>query len=1479
MSAVNKRLFERTPLIIAMLVFVFGCLVAGLTIYYQQKQNQIELQERFDAEAKKLANTLISHIKSYEIALLGIRGMIVSHGDDKITRSAFKSYYLSRNMDNEFSGAMGFGFIRRIARENEADFLNKARQDDMPDFTIKEFAPHEGERYIIQYIEPAGRNLAAIGLDIASENARRKAAQEAMRTGLTIMTAPITLIQTSGKPLQSFLLLLPVYHLSVSLLSAEQREAETFGWSYMPIGIDDVLNQQITDDSTQIVMQIADFSANERTVFYTHSGFEDTAKTLNIAKINQTIFGRTWQFELRALPLFYQYHKYLSLVWLASIATFCSFLLSVSLYLYLSNRQRTLNDLIEQKRLATIVECANDAIISFDLNGVITSWNRAADRLFDYSAEYAIGKKLCELIIPDEFLSDIDDFLRRIRRGEFIPLHDTIRKRRDGRLIDVSVSFSQIRDKNDKIIGTANSIIDITERKRSQELFQMTIESIPDALITVDYDNRISLSNQQALRLLGYESSELLGQNISLIIPVRYREQHLLNTQRYYLNPKARVIGQGLNLFVLCKNGQEVPVEIQLSPIQTATQKFTLASITDISQRKELQSEVQTTLARMKMAINALNIGIWVWRLDNNELIWDDRMIELYQVPESINNSRLYYDFWVCRLHPDDRKKAESLIQGCLAGENTFDTDFRIVLDTGEIRYIKASAILERDENAKLIQMVGVNFDITDIKTAEIRIMEINASLEQQVDTRTAELNQALELAKQASNAKTDFLANMSHEIRTPINAIIGLAYLLKKQELDTAVRNMVGNIDNAGHSLLNVINECLDFSKIEANQLDIEAMPFQLSDVLDSIANIMASSAVQKKSIELCIAPVPKRANYLLGDPVRMEQVLVNLVSNAIKFTEQGEIIVEVRIIDSILSKNRIYLHFSVRDTGIGIAPEKQESIFKPFMQADNSTTRLYGGTGLGLTISRRLVELMGGTLQIKSQLGVGSEFFFDLVLLVNNMSDNLPSVLPYQNILIADDNELARKIHRSMMISLGWNATIVDSSEKLLQKIVQKGIDHFDLLLLDWNMSDSDNIELLHRIRDQCVNEVCPIIIMTSPFDRIALAEQSINELVDGIICKPVTRSSLFNAVLQAKNQGSNLEKSHKPLVNNKPLLGLNLLVVDDSEINREVAYQILTDEGANIELAENGAVALILLKARPDYFHLVLMDVQMPVMDGYAATQAIREIPELSHLPIIALTAGAFKSQRDVALEMGMDDFVAKPFEVNELVACIIRLVHHRQNGKNSLLTPETTAPIQAIAFDEIPLIDVEQGLKKWRTVESYQKYLRLFLREHAQDAERIHHEYQKGDNIAAMEITHKLVGVAGALSLKCVACFAADIEQAFNNKINEELILRFVPILAQTLDAITVYLKSEVPPQIEPVNSQNMSNSVVAELEQLIESLNSNNPELIEPRLFALSGKLPKQQFDTILSAIETFDFRKAENIAKTLIAVVFNDGKE
>lgn len=625
-----------------------------------------------------------------------------------------------------------------------------------------------------------------------------------------------------------------------------------------------------------------------------------------------------------------------------------------------------------------------------------------------------------------------------------------------------------------------------------------------------------------------------------------------------------------------------------------------------------------------------------------------------------------------------------------------------------------------------------------------------------------------------------------------------------------------------------------------------------------------MASNAIQKKSVELCLASVPKRANYLFGDPIRLEQILVNLVNNAIKFTEQGEVIVDVRIVDSHLSKDLIYLHFSVRDTGIGISPEKQESIFKPFTQADNSTTRIYGGTGLGLTISRRLVELMGGTLQLKSEPGIGSEFFFELIFKANTQANNLTSVLPYQNVLIADDSEVARNFLKSLVLSLGWHSSLVDSSEKVLQKIVQKRKNQFDLILLDWNLFGIDNIELIHKIRKLCTNKACMIIVMVRPFDRVTLVEHHVDELFDGIIGKPITSSSLYNTVLQAKEQHDRLENNNRTIEADERLVGLNLLVVDDSEINREVAYQILICEGAHVEVAENGAVALTLLKARPDYFHVVLMDVQMPVMDGYAATQAIREIPELNYLPIIALTAGAFKSQRIRALELGMDDFVAKPFEVNELVECILRLNNHRQNGKVRLDTPEIATPIPAIPFDELPLIDVEQGLKKWLSVPSYQKYLQLFLQDHVQDAEHIYDRFLNGDKVVAMEITHKLLGVAGALSLKRVAFYAAEIEASLSKNVDvEKLLMRFKSVFSQTLDAITAYLETETQPHIRQINSQNISSSVTTELEQLIDILNTNNPELIEPRLFALSEKLPKQQFDKIRNAVEVFDFQEAK----------------
>ncbi|MFI3220048.1 MAG: transporter substrate-binding domain-containing protein [Methylococcales bacterium] len=968
-----------------------------------------------------------------------------------------------------------------------------------------------------------------------------------------------------------------------------------------------------------------------------------------------------------------------------------------------------------------------------------------------------------------------------------------------------------------------------------------------------------------------------------------YEEKALLPTVLKYLAP---VVGLFLLIMGISFYRRNHESKQYVQKLQANKASLEADLLADITLRKGLETELKNMIARKDMAINALNAGVFVWRFDTNELIWDKCMRRLYGVPEDVGDNHLYYDSWLSRIHPDDKKNTESLLLGAIAGTNSFDTEFRIVLDN-DIRYIRAAAILERDENAYPIQMVGVNLDITDIKTAEARIMESNASLEKQVEMRTSELNTALEVAKSANSAKTDFLANMSHEIRTPMNAVIGLAFLLQKQELNLIARDMVNKIDDAGRSLLGVINECLDFSKIEANLLEIEYVPFRLSDILDNLTSIMNILGANKP-IKLCIAPAPKGSDYLRGDPIRLEQILINLVSNAIKFTEKGEVVVEVNITDSVSTStaNQINIHFSVRDTGIGISREKHESIFQPFVQADNSTTRVYGGSGLGLAISRRLVDLMGGTLQLTSEIGVGSEFFFDLTFTVigNIKADAVPS-LPPQNVLIIDNNNIARKLLEATVISLGWKAQVVDSDIKALQMLTKKGANYFDFLLLDWSVVAGNGKQIAIRIQQQFGKKHCPIIIMVTAHNRdILLTHSSDNAYFDNIISKPVTGLSLTNAVLEVKmkhgelvydhNQSASaepLKDKYNPSVSAEPLKGLNVLVVDDSEINREVARQILTGEGATIEDAENGLDAINQLKAKPNYFHVVLMDVQMPVMDGYTATQQIRMLPELKHLPIIALTAGAFKSHRTAALEAGMDDFIAKPFDVDELVACVHRLAQPKQIQKTSV----TIAPqLPHTSYKDMPLIDIDNGLKKWRDPALYQKHLRLFLTQHAQNVNLVHEKLLNTDNTAALAITHKLLGAAGALSLQRIVHVIKNLDEAIREqddvKTESEC---FSLVFAQTIDAIHKYIDDEIPQQTEESTLAVSPISIIKGLEQLIVTLDSDDPDLIEPQLATLAGQLPKAAFDELAIAIENFDFREAETLATVLLTAFFDSTQE
>lgn len=673
------------------------------------------------------------------------------------------------------------------------------------------------------------------------------------------------------------------------------------------------------------------------------------------------------------------------------------------------------------------------------------------------------------------------------------------------------------------------------------------------------------------------------------------------------------------------------------------------------------------------------------------------------------------------------------------------------------------------------------------------------------------QLQLAMAVAEQASQAKSDFVANMSHEIRTPINAILGLVYLLEQQELTPTMRCMVKQVGVAGKSLLGIINDILDFSKIEANRISLEQIPFRLSTVLDNLAGIMSTS-LGEKPIEIVVGPLPPGCDELKGDPLRLAQVLVELANNAIKFTEQGEVVVTTSRLDNLETANHVRLRFSVRDTGIGIAKAKQQLIFEAFSQSDSSTTRRFGGSGLGLTICRHLVKLMGGDLQVNSQLGQGSEFYFELDFEVTAHS-SMPEML-YQHILVADDNNIAREVLANTAAHLGWHVDTVDSGEKavaLFEKATQKP---YDVLLLDWRMPGGDGIAAAATIREKYPEQTAPIIVMATAYDRELLREQPGSEVADILLNKPVTASSLYNAVAEAKSRRGQLKMVLPKPPDNLVLKGIRILVVDDSEINRDVAKQILVYNGAETEVAEDGAKALQILKAKPEGFDIVLMDVQMPVMDGYTATRKIKSTPGLAHLPVVALTAGAYKVHQLAAFDSGMDEYIAKPFDVDELLGVICRLAQ-KNTGSSSALASTSLSPsvlndsTPASSNENVQLIDIGQGLHHWGELRVYHKYLGLFLRDHRDDGKRIVDALQQGNHGQAIELAHKLCGAAGSLSLLRTNQLAGDLEQALTkNRAVNELAEMLVDSLSQTSNVIQemIALSEEGDDPVDANNKQ-------------------------------------------------------------------------
>lgn len=1451
-------------------------IVAGVL---QHRANERRQAFRFGQIADAATSALRGQLAAFEHGLRGARGAIIAAGP-QLDLERFRAYSASRDYAQEFPGIRGYGYIQRVPAQEEAQFVRQAREDGVTDFTVRGLAPNAGERFVIRYLEPTAGNEEAIGLDIASDPARRDAALTAARSGQATLSRPITLVQEAGRTRHGFLLLLPVYAAGRPLDTADARWAATQGWAFAPLSIDAVL-QRIEQAESAYALALSDAGENARRgPFYASGDFTSVQSAPLRAERRLRIHGRDWIVHFAARPAFVN-GLGLPSPWLVAAATAGLGLLSVTVwYLVATARERRRAAALEHAQWAGLVSGSTEAIIACDAAGRITLWNDAAGQTLGYAAAEALGRSMPDVMIDEAGKPAFDDFSSALE-GAALRL-----RRRDGAMIDVLASLSVLRDAAGNAQGASLFLRDISRHVRAEEQFRRVVEASPSAILMVDQAGRIQLANAKAEELFGYARAELLGKPMERLLPEDVRGHHAGYIAHYFGEPQARPMGAGRDLYGLRRDGTRVPIEIGLNPIHTAEGRFALAFIIDITERKRNEEGIMRLNATLEQQV-----------LERTEQIrtYSSRLGAILE----------HAGYAIVATDPQGRitlfNPAAERMLGYSADEVTAgDTSIDVLHDDAELwsRSLALSARHESHVGATFAQIaslttaagsdiaewtyvrregtrlpVALNVSALRDERGQASGFLVMASDLTEQKQRDSELHEAISAAEQANRSKSDFLANMSHEIRTPMNAILGMLYLLDRVDLPAVAEDMIRKINLAARSLLSIINDVLDFSKIEAGRIEVEEAPFDLAEVLDNVATLMGS-AVDAQTVEMLVSPVPEGARHLRGDALRLGQVLINLVSNAIKFTEYGEVSLSVcRLPDS--EPGTVRLRFVVSDTGIGIPPEKQAMIFSPFSQVDSSTTRRFGGTGLGLSICKRLVALMGGTLHVDSTPGEGSRFHFDLAFpLADAPGDAMPYRGPW-HVLVVDDHDMAREHLSRVIQGFGWTAEEAESGTQAIARVTSPDAAPCDVVLMDWQMPGGDGLSAAADIRGRLQTSQQPIIIMVTAFERRLVDHEPHRDTVDAVLTKPVTASMLYNAINEVLARRDPGLRGHRaPPASGQRLTGYRLLVVDDSEINREVAQRILEGEGARVTQACDGREALDLLRKARDRFDAVLMDVQMPVMDGYEATRRIRALPLLADLPVIALTAGAFKPQQDAALAVGMNAFVAKPFEVPDLIAAIAHCApapSSREPAKLGLADPPA-APVRPVDVPENidpQLLDVQRGLVYWRDAGPYKRYLIQFARRYGNLVETLEAALSRHDTMLACADVHRMRGAAASLAMPSLVAISSDIEEQLREGAEVgDLLPNLRLTLQETLDDVAQYVESGQMPDVAAVATAAID-PVIA-LEALLAALDSDDADTIERALEGVPATIPEEARRRLVMHVEEFDYRAAEAEVRVLL---------
>jgi two-component system sensor histidine kinase/response regulator len=743
------------------------------------------------------------------------------------------------------------------------------------------------------------------------------------------------------------------------------------------------------------------------------------------------------------------------------------------------------------------------------------------------------------------------------------------------------------------------------------------------------------------------------------------------------------------------------------------------------------------------------------------------------------------------------------------------------------------------------------------------------------------EILAAKEKAEDATQIKSMFLANMSHEVRTPMNAIIGLSHLALKTPLTTKQRDYVSKIHNAGTSLLGVINDILDFSKIEAGRLEVESTHFKLDEVISSVTTLTAQKA-HDKGLEFLAHVAPGIPEYLLGDPLRLGQILTNLVNNAVKFTERGEIRVNIELVER--TGDKVQLKFFVRDTGIGMTPEQAARLFQPFTQADMSMTRKHGGTGLGLTICRRLVELMGGRIWLESEPGAGSTFYFTAWLGVGESKGSgriVPERLAQLRALVVDDNSTAREILQGLLCSVISRVDAVGSGKEALAAVRQHDAgEPYDIVFLDWRMPGMDGLQASRHIKSDETLKHQPAIVMVTAFGRDEVREEAERLRLDGFLVKPVTKSMIVDTLVNVFAPAGEASAAALAGQQTARLPGARILLTEDNDINQQIAVELLEGAGATVKVAGNGREAVEILSngPQPPPFDVVLMDLQMPIMDGYQATVMLRSDARFATLPIIAMTAHATSEERQRCLDAGMNDHISKPIDPEHLFDTVGRFYSPQLDRLPSdALSPnggvqrgkEGSAQVEALP--SIAGLDTTDGLSRVAGNRGlYLKLLRQFIEQQGPVPAQIAEARERHDDSLAERLAHTIKGLTGSIGARSLQQLAARLEKAIVSRMPAA---EFTPMLREFsggMADLVSRLRSVLPPEeiapratapampIDPARSK----ARVEEMMSHLHSLDSAAGECLEANRDVFRALLPGDSYTRFEESVNGFAFAEA-----------------